>query len=81
MAQKKIGLILLIFILLLSCATKTTITTPDQGVYIVQSKHDALVTLKEGDIEMVVDNRGKPSALMQILSMLFVRAPEAIDAD
>jgi len=74
-------IIVLIFCsLLCGCVTTTTIKTPSQEEYIVKSKKDALVVLKKGDIEMTVDNRGAPSSLMQILSMLFVRAPEAVDA-
>ena len=73
----KLTIVLLLFS---SCATKTTIIMPNEEIYIVKAKHDALVMIKKDDVEMTVNNQGKPSALMQIISMLFIRAPEAVDA-
>lgn len=52
---------------------QTTVTTPKGHVYIVDSKRDALVSLKEGESEVIVDNRGKTGVLENIMGMMLMK--------
>lgn len=73
-----------ILLLLPSCAlipTKTTITMPNEEVYVVKSKSDALVVLKQGDTEMTVDNRGKPTLIEQLSVLIFGSIPKEVSVD
>ena len=81
--MKKYLIIILMFSFC-SCGlipVKTTITTPNKEVYIVKSKSDALVVLKQGDIEMTVDNRGKPSLIEQLAVLFFGSVPKEITVE
>lgn len=71
---------LLIFVLCLltltGCAVTTALQTPTGDVYIVISKSDAVVSLKQGDMEIVVDNRGRPTFLEAFFSVLIMKGPD-----
>ena len=56
----KWGLIILL-VLVMGCtgAVKRIVVMPDGETYSVSSKKDAMVLLKQGDIELIVDNKGK----------------------
>ena len=60
-------LILLTFLTMTGCATLTTVTWHDGKVITIKSKHDAMVTVKQPDGEVTVDNRGKPNIFESIL--------------
>ena len=62
----------LLFLLLTGCTTKTVITMDDGSVITVDSKNDALVTVKEDNRVITVNNQGKPTLFESILTMMFM---------
>ena len=48
----------------------TTITDPNNQVWMVESRSDALVHVKSGEVEIIVDNRGRMSAFEAILGIV-----------
>lgn len=80
-AYRKIAILTLCLLLILGlsltgCAVTTTITAPNDEIYVVQSKSDALVELHRGDDKILVDNRGRPSFLEVFFSTLIMRSPD-----
>ena len=66
----------IIFTLLftIGCASvKTTITSPQGDIWEVQSKKDALVTLKQNEVEITVDNRGKLGLFENLMGIIFMK--------
>lgn len=59
---------------MIGCASvKTTITNPQNEIWIVQSKKDALVTLKQEDMEITVDNRGKMGIFENLMGIMLMK--------
>jgi hypothetical protein len=48
---------------------KTTIQDPNGEVWTVSSKSDALVQIKQKEVEITIDNRGRMSVFEAILGM------------
>jgi len=61
--------------LMASCATTTTYTMPDGDVYRVKNKTDGVATFKKGDVEISVDNRGRPTVFESLTGALIEKAP------
>jgi hypothetical protein len=63
---------ILIFIALFvsGCSLKTEITDWQGQSFVVISKRDAIITI-DGE-KVVVDNRGRPSLIEQLITMMFV---------
>jgi hypothetical protein len=69
----KWGLIILL-VLVVGCASvKTTVVGPQGAIYTVQSKKDALVVLKQGDMELTVDNRGKMGIFENLMGIMLMK--------
>ena len=69
-----ITMAILILMLTTGCAAvKTTITSPDMEIWTVQSKKDALVTLKQENVEITVDNRGKLGLFENLMGIIFMK--------
>jgi len=49
---------------------------PDQTVYTVKAQKDDMVTFKKGDIEIMVDGRGRPGMIEQALGVMFMNLPD-----
>ena len=64
----------------LGCTVKTQIIEPDGSIYIVESKTDSMVTMKNGGWEITVDNRGKPNIFESLLGWLLLKTPEVAQA-
>ena len=62
------------------CTVKTQIIEPDGSVYIIESKTDSMVTMKNDSWEINVDNRGKPNIFESLLGWLLLKTPEAVQA-
>ena len=66
--------IILTMLCLTGCAAwgnvTTTITDPNNQVWMVESRSDALVHVKSGEVEIIVDNRGRMSAFEAILGIV-----------
>jgi len=68
--------LILILILCCGCSVKTTIITPDGLTYTVNCESDAMISLKQDKVEMIVDNRGRPSFLEAFFSTMVVTMPQ-----
>lgn len=82
----KLRITIIILVIFLSGCTwfevKTTIITPKGDIYTIISKPDAMVELSEGDIRVVVDNRGRPGMVEQALGIMFMNLPDvSVEAD
>lgn len=73
---RKLGFIVITLAFLFGCATKSTVTLPSGDVYAVKSKHDSLVEFQDGEKKIVVDNRGRPGMIEQVLGAIFVNLPD-----
>ena len=73
MVYYKWGLIILLVFMVGCASVKTTITNPQNEVWIVQSKKDAMVTLKQGDTELTIDNRGKPGIFENLMGIMLMK--------
>lgn len=69
----KWGLIILLVFMIGCASVKTTITNPQNEIWIVQSKKDALVTLKQEDMEITVDNRGKMGIFENLMGIMLMK--------
>lgn len=73
---KRSIIILFIFTLVgcVGCASvKTTITSPDKEIWVVQSKKDALVKLEKEGTKIEVDNRGKLGLFENLMGIIFMK--------
>lgn len=65
---------LILMLFLTGCASwgnvKTTITDPNSQIWVIESRSDALVHVKSGEVEIIVDNRGRMSAFEAILGIV-----------
>jgi len=67
-------IIIITLLFTIGCASvKTTITNPQGETYIVQSKKDALVTMKKDGVELIVDNRGKLGLFENLMGIIFMK--------
>lgn len=70
-------LIIIMMVTMVGCASlemvKTTVTTPKGDVYTVNSKRNAVVSLKEGESEITVDNRGRTGVLENMMGMMLMK--------
>lgn len=77
--EEEMKILILIFISLffINCASlqkfETEIVKSDGEIIIIKSKSDALVKYKDGNEEVEVDNRGRPSFLETILGGWLIR--------
>ena len=80
MIYKPILIASLILIALIGCArfgqVTSTITLPDGQTYTVVSKSDALVEFEQDGKKLKFDNRGRPSLIEKIISLLFLTLPD-----
>jgi hypothetical protein len=74
--------LLIIAILLTGCSSTTLITDRAGKTFQVESQKDAVVTFKDNDVTVTVDNRGKPSTFDELIKLYFMRwqAEEAKEA-
>jgi len=67
-------IIIITLLLTISCASvKTTIMNPQGEIYTIQSKKDALVTMKKDGVELIVDNRGKLGLFENLMGIIFMK--------
>lgn len=82
MTYKPILIASLILIALNGCAgfgqVTSTITLTDGKTYTVVSKSDALVEFEQDGKKLKVDNRGRPSLIEKIISLLFLTLPDVV---
>ena len=71
-----LGLILIIVLSFTACTVTRTVIMPDGSIYVVKSQKDDLVTLKKGDVEFMVDGRGRPGMVEQALGIMFMNLPD-----
>ena len=64
--------ICMIAILLFGCSTVTTIELPEGDLITVKSRRNSLVRMSSGEMKFEIDNRGKPTFIEQLLSMMVV---------
>jgi len=61
-------------LLLVGCMSTTTIREPSGATYRIESRNDALVQAKlSNSVDIVVDNRGKPSTFDELIKLYFMR--------
>lgn len=64
----KLTLLSAIMLVMVGCATTTTITDPElSGPVVIKSKSDSMVTYNKEKGEVTVDNRGRPNIFESIL--------------
>jgi len=61
---------------LCGCGSTREIIMPDQTIYTVKARKDDMVTFKKGDIEISVDDRGRPGMIEQALGIMFMSLPD-----
>jgi len=69
-----------LMLLALGCTIKTQITEPDGSVYTIQSKSDSMVTMRNGGLEIIVDNKGKPNIFESLLGWVLLKTPDVMQA-
>lgn len=72
-------LIILLFLSLIACSTTREVILPDGTIYTVNALKDDMVVLKlskEGDINLTMDGRGRPSIFEQALGIMFMNLPD-----
>jgi len=67
--------------MLCGCSVKTTITLPDESVYSIKSKSDAIVSYKNKDVEITVDNRGNRSGFELLFPAILNKSPDVVIGD
>ncbi|MEA3223334.1 MAG: hypothetical protein U9P49_09260 [Thermodesulfobacteriota bacterium] len=71
MGTIKRGIVLVLVLVLMGCATVTTTIEDPQGeVWAVRSKSDAVVWVEKEGVTISVDNRGRMSAFESILGIV-----------
>ena len=76
MKTQYIWIILGLCVFLTACTIKREIIMPDQTIYTVKAQKDDMVTFKKGDIEIMVDGRGRPGMIEQALGVMFMNMPD-----
>ena len=67
-------ILIIIVLFCASCASvMTTVENPQGEIFTIKSKKDALVTLKQGDTELTVDNRGKMGIFENLMGILLMK--------
>jgi len=61
---------------LCSCSVTREVIMPDQTIYTIKAQKDDMVTFKKGDIEIMVDGRGRPGMIEQALGVMFMNLPD-----
>ena len=79
MAYSKLR-ILVVLIFVCGCTVKTQIIEPGGSIYIIESKSDSMVMVKNGEWEITVDNRGKPNIFESLLGWLLLKTPDVVQA-
>ena len=69
-------IILGLCLFLTACSVTREVIMPDQTVYTVKAQKDDMVTFKKGDIEIIVDGRGRPGMIEQALGVMFMNLPD-----
>ena len=78
----RLKVLALVFALMATgCTVKTQIIEPDGSTYTVRSKSDALVTMKTGEREITVDNRGQPNIFQSIVEYFLLKTPDVVSAN
>lgn len=67
------ALMALLSLALFACASTTVIKDREGATFEVTSEKDSVVTFKDGDMEVKVDNRGKPSTFDELLKLYFMQ--------
>ena len=78
MAYSKLSILIIALVFICGCTVKTQIIEPDGSVYIVESKADALVSMKKDGTVITVDNRGKPNIFESLLGWLLLNTPDVV---
>ena len=73
-------LVIALVFVAVGCTVKTQIIEPDGSIYVVESKTDSMITMKNDSWEITVDNRGKPNIFESLLGWLLLKTPEAAQA-
>lgn len=71
--RKSIIFLLMLLMLLSGCTAHTLITDREGAQFEIESQKDAVVTFKTQDVEVTVDNRGKPSTLDEMIKLYFMQ--------
>jgi len=72
---QKIAIIAVVW-LFLGCSVQRQIIMPDQTIYTVKAQKGDLISFKKGDIEIMVDGRGRPGMIEQALGIMFMNLPQ-----
>ena len=75
----RLAYLTLFLFLCLGCAASniiSTVTLPGGDTYKVSSKSDSVVEFQNGDKKILVDNRGRPGLIEQVLTMGIVNLPD-----
>ena len=78
--MEKLTIIILI-LFLTGCATTTKIWLDDVEIAKIKSKSDAIVEVERDGTKIIVDNRGRPSLIEQIITMPLLVKPVEIKGD
>jgi len=65
--------VLILSMLLMGCTSTTLITDRSGGVFKVESQKDAIVTFKDENVAVTVDNRGRPSTLDELIKLYYMQ--------
>jgi len=76
MRFNKYIILFLLFTMLTGCMIAREIIMPDGITYIVKARTDDMVTFKKDGTEIIVDGRGRPGILEQILAIMFINLPD-----
>ena len=77
----RVKIILIFLLLFCGCTVKTQIIEPDGSIYTIKSKTDAMVTVKNKEWEITVDNRGKPNIFESLLGWLLIKTPNVTEVE
>ena len=76
----KLKMLMIIVIMFCGCTVKTQIIKPGGDVYTIKSKSDAMVSMKSDNVEIIVDNKGKPNIFESLLGWLLLKTPDVVQA-
>ena len=77
----KLKILIIALVFACGCTVKTQIIEPDGSIYIIESKSDAMVSVKNGERDIVVDNRGKPNIFESLLGWLLIETPDVVNVE
>lgn len=63
-------------LLLGGCSVKSSVILPDGARYQVESSDNGLVSFKQGEVEILVDNRDQPGPVSEALGLAALKLAE-----